>query len=389
MNTSTKKTYILPQNYLVKSTKALNHLQDIVYLLDPRYRADDISSLSAQHTSYDLSHNPYTVGYVGLNKISQNDYSNVVIQALAHIEPIRDFLLALPNHPQYDILAHKYPLMSTFGLLVRRIWSSRLFRSHVSPHEFLQLVSLVSKRNFSITHQSTPKRFLVWLLNQLHCEAAKAMGKKRTAFSKAVQGEIEITTFPLTQTESENVVQFEAREGAKKTVGLKFWILSLSLGPASALKGHNDAISLVSIELLLLKYDGITTTSVSAAELRTYKLKSPGPPFLIMHVDRGLEGGQVRGNNSVVKYPMILDMAPYMDGSKDPIRYQLVSNTKHHHVAGEKVDRKDDQQQWSISLLADEKQSQWLHIHDLEVSRTDGEFLFLDESYILVWKRCT
>jgi U4/U6.U5 tri-snRNP-associated protein 2 len=34
------------------------------------------------------------VGFIGLNNIKANDYVNVVIQALAHVKPLRDFFLA-------------------------------------------------------------------------------------------------------------------------------------------------------------------------------------------------------------------------------------------------------------------------------------------------------
>ena len=390
MNLQTHKTYILPEDYQVTSPKALKHLQDIIYLLNPTYSQQDVARLDTEPSPYDLTHKPYFVGYIGLNKISKNDYSNVIVQALAHIQPIRDFLLLLPNDSLYEVLEHKYPLVSMFGLMVRKIWSRHLFKPHVSPHEFLQLVSLMSKKSFSITHQSSPKHFMVWFLNQLHSQLTRAIGKKRTILSKTLQGEIIVTTIPVVQKQaSDSTVQFERQESMKKISILKFWHLSLSLGPASALKiqDTNDTVPQVSIELLLLKYDGTTTSQASASELRTYKLKYPGPPFLIMHIDRNLEEGNIRGNPTVVKFPMVLDMAPYIEGEIGPQKYQLVSSIKHHYVAGDTIDHKHDKQQWSISLLADSHKSEWVHIQDLDVTKVDGEFLFLDETYIQVWKR--
>jgi U4/U6.U5 tri-snRNP-associated protein 2 len=44
-------------------------------------------------TSYDLNNKKYFPGFVGLNNIKANDYVNVIIQALAHIPPIRDYFI--------------------------------------------------------------------------------------------------------------------------------------------------------------------------------------------------------------------------------------------------------------------------------------------------------
>ena len=35
----------------------------------------------------------YATGFVGLNNVKANDYVNVIIQALAHIPPLRDFFI--------------------------------------------------------------------------------------------------------------------------------------------------------------------------------------------------------------------------------------------------------------------------------------------------------
>lgn len=44
-------------------------------------------------TAYDLNNKKYIPGFVGLNNIKANDYVNVIIQALAHIPPIRDYFI--------------------------------------------------------------------------------------------------------------------------------------------------------------------------------------------------------------------------------------------------------------------------------------------------------
>jgi hypothetical protein len=40
----------------------------------------------------------FNLGFVGLNNLNQIDYVNVLVQALSHIEPLRNFFL-LNNSP--------------------------------------------------------------------------------------------------------------------------------------------------------------------------------------------------------------------------------------------------------------------------------------------------
>ena len=40
----------------------------------------------------------YLLGIVGLNNIKANDYMNVVLHALAHVGPFRDYLLSDDNY---------------------------------------------------------------------------------------------------------------------------------------------------------------------------------------------------------------------------------------------------------------------------------------------------
>ena len=41
------------------------------------------------------------------------------------------------------------------GELFRKLWNPRNFKSHVSPHEMLQAVSVLSKKRFKITRQGS------------------------------------------------------------------------------------------------------------------------------------------------------------------------------------------------------------------------------------------
>jgi U4/U6.U5 tri-snRNP-associated protein 2 len=116
-------------------------------------------------------------GYVGLNNVKANDYLNVVIHALLHIPPLRDYLL-LSNLSRNSTEAEKgsgpigkqssTELLRRFAGLAKKLWNPRLFKAQVSPHEFLQEITHVSGGKFKLTEQGDPVDFLGWLLNRLH-----------------------------------------------------------------------------------------------------------------------------------------------------------------------------------------------------------------------------
>ena len=167
----------MPDGYPVSDPS----LEDIAFVLAPTFTKASISQLSSPahilKPSYDLASKPYIPGYIGLNDIKRSDYMNVIIHALLHIPPLRDHLL-LSN------FRGKEPeLLKRFANLAKKVWNPRLFKSQVSPHEFLQEVGRASAGKFSLERQGDPVEFLGWLLNHLH----KDMGgtKKRNSSMRA------------------------------------------------------------------------------------------------------------------------------------------------------------------------------------------------------------
>ena len=98
---------------------------------------------------------------------------NVIIHSLLHVPPLRDYLL-LSN-----FRGKESELLKRFAALAKKVWNPRLFKSQVSPHEFLQEVGRASAGRFRLEKQEDPADFLSWLLNSLH----KDMGgtKKRNS----------------------------------------------------------------------------------------------------------------------------------------------------------------------------------------------------------------
>jgi len=156
------KVYVLPDGYPVTDPS----LNDIAFVLAPKFTQSSITNLSSpahlKKISYDLQHEPYLSGYIGLNNIKKNDHMNVIIHALLHVPPLRDYLLLS------DFRAKESELLKRFAMLAKKIWNPRLFKSQVSPHEFLQEVNRASGGKFRLEEQGDPVEFLGWLLNRLH-----------------------------------------------------------------------------------------------------------------------------------------------------------------------------------------------------------------------------
>jgi U4/U6.U5 tri-snRNP-associated protein 2 len=152
----------LPDGYPVSDPS----LEDISYVLSPSFTPASISTLSSPahltKPSYDLASKPYLPGYIGLNNIKRNDHMNVIIQSLLHIPPLRDYLLLSHFHGKEP------ELLKRFAGLAKKVWNPRLFKSQVSPHEFLQEVNRDSAGKFRLEQQGDPVEFLGWLLNRLH-----------------------------------------------------------------------------------------------------------------------------------------------------------------------------------------------------------------------------
>jgi U4/U6.U5 tri-snRNP-associated protein 2 len=147
-----------------------------------------LAALAEPHTAFDLSNTPYTPGYVGLNNIKANDYLNVIIHALLHVQLLRDPLL-LSNYS-----GKESELLKRFAALAKKLWNSSLFKAQVSPHEFLQEVARASAGRFKITQQGDPVEFLGWILNALHKDAGGTKRRNSSMIYSAFQGELRLDT---------------------------------------------------------------------------------------------------------------------------------------------------------------------------------------------------
>ncbi|KAL9591095.1 MAG: hypothetical protein Q9203_000094 [Teloschistes exilis] len=388
VNMQTKRVYVLPEGYEVKSKS----LEDIKCVVDPRLPKDEVMMLDkVAKTAWDLSGKEYRPGFVGMNNIKENDYFNAVIQALAHIPPLRSFFML-------EDLSSKSELVQRFSVLIRKIWNTRAFKTHVSPHELIQQVSRQSNKKFDLLHQSDPVEFLSWFLNNMHLALGGSKTKPGTSIIHRVfQGKLKVESQQITaKADAGDRLRFE--EAAEVIVEtMRYLMLTLDLPAAPLFQDELDRniIPQVPLTSILSKYDGVKAQEHLSMRKR-YRLLHPLPPFLLFHIKRFSKNKFVSERNpTIVTFPVrSLDMAPYVEPNPslhppgEPIWYDLVANVTHEAVRtrDDSVEGEAERKVWRVQMR-DRARDEWLQVQDLFVERVATETLFTKESYLMVWER--
>ncbi|KAK9449769.1 uncharacterized protein V1518DRAFT_426640 [Limtongia smithiae] len=387
INLQTLKVYILPESYEVRSAA----LDDIKYVVNPTFTKADVAALDTRaRESLDLNYKPYRPGFVGMNNIKQNDYVNVVLQSLAHVAPLRNFLMLADMDGRPDIVQR-------LSILVRKLWSARAFKGHVSPHELLQDISTLSKKRFLSTEQAEPFDFMNWFLNTLHLSLGGLRSKYRSSLVQRIfQGRLRIESQRITaRADAGDRLRFEADTQIRMTE-MPFMFLSLDLPPAPLFQDEIDRniIPQVALQTILSKYDGCSSQEL-AGDRRRFKILEL-PPFVTLHIKR-LERTQLSQsqeiNHTVVTFqPVALDMSPYVEGATQPMLYDLVANITHESVMADKeggggVGSGEETRHVYRVQVRDKSRDEWVQIQDLYVEDIRRETLFLSESYIQIWER--
>ncbi|KAN0060465.1 Ubiquitin carboxyl-terminal hydrolase 10 [Thecaphora frezii] len=449
MNLSSAEVYVLPDNYKVTSPS----LSDIQFLLNPTFTPQQVAQLDAPDArpALDLEAKPYLPGFVGLNNISENDYMNVVIQALAHIKPLRDFFIrggprlpgqshlrgnALTSGPvsvsdASGSLASSTELVRRFGALVRKIWNPRAFKGQVSPHEFLQEVANASDGRFKLTQQSDPIEFLGWLLNRLHMDLTGGKRRRESIISRCFQGEVRIESQKVivrTGIEEELLMGTEelGRDGIDKldhdgrkeggqedehgnakfnidkevqTNLSPFLLLAIDLPAPPVFQDavEKNIIPQVTIASVLAKYNGVSFQEANAM-IRRFKITKL-PPFIILHFRRFTKNRFVEERNpTIVNFPIKqLDLSEYVEGGEQGMGkyYDLVCNVTHEATAGTVRDNGVWRAQVhtrtdGVPIHPETKtqgEEKWFQIQDLIVEELNKQMIFLGETYIQIWER--
>lgn len=404
VNMQTKRVYVLPEGYEVKSKS----LEDIKFVVDPRLSREEVSRLDREvKDAWDLSGKSYRpgelgicsgymriltpVGFVGMNNIKENDYFNAVVQAMAHIPPLRNYFML-------EDLSQRSELVQRFSVLVRKIWNTRAFKTHVSPHELIQQVSRQSSKRFDLLHQSDPVDFLSWFLNKMHLALGGSKTKPGGSFiHKVFQGKLKVESQRITaKADVGDRLRFE--EAAEVNVEtMRYLMLTLDLPAAPLFQDELDKNIIPQIPLIsiLSKYDGLKAQEQLNTR-RRYRLLHPLPPFLLFHIKRFSVNKFVSERNpTIVTFPVrSLDMSPYVEPNPaihppgEPIWYDLVANVTHEAVRtrDDSVEGEAERKVWRVQLR-DRAREEWLEIQDLFVERVATETLFTKESYLMVWER--
>lgn len=390
INMSTQKVYVLPEGYEVLSKS----LDDIKYVSDPRYTRQEVAELDRKHrTSWTLAGKEYTPGFVGMNNIKENDYLNVIVQALSHVSPLRNYFL-LEDFSSFP------ELVKRTSILFRKIWNPRAFKSHVSPHELLQEISLRSNKRFTLTAQSDPVDFLSWFLNNLHLGLGGSKTKPGSSVVQRIfQGKLKVESQAITaRADALDRLRFEEAAEVKVEMA-RFLLLTLDLPPAPLFQDEQERniIPQVPLTTILAKYNGVTSQELNA-QRRRYRLVHPLPPFLVLHVKRFSRNKFVAERNpTIVTFdPKNLDLSPYVEPDPahhppgEPIWYDLVANVVHEAVRA-KEDVADsavgeERKTWKVQLR-DKATDEWVVAQDLFVDRIRSELLYLGETYLQIWER--
>ncbi|XP_019635305.1 PREDICTED: U4/U6.U5 tri-snRNP-associated protein 2-like isoform X1 [Branchiostoma belcheri] len=396
LNLHTLKFYCLPDNYEVIDSS----LDDIKYVLNPTFTTDHIEQLdgsSKLSRAYDST--MYLPGIVGLNNIKANDYCNVVLQALSHVSPLRDYFLQEENYkdikrPPGDIM---FLIVQRFGELMRKLWNPRNFKAHVSPHEMLQAVVLCSKKRFQITEQGDPIDFLSWFLNAMHASLGGNKKVMSSSVGKVFRGTMKIYSRQLITKDDTGEAKVsegsekEAEKGPETVTTSPFMYLTLDLPPPPLFQDEyeQNIIPQVPLANLLAKFNGETEKeykSYKDSTLKRFELTRL-PPYLILYVKRFTKNNfYVEKNPTIVTFPVKnIDLREYL--SKDPEIQKKHPNTTYDLIANIVHDGLPGAGKGTYRVHIYHKGSgQWYEMQDLHVADILPQMITLSESYIQIWE---
>ncbi|XP_067138279.1 ubiquitin carboxyl-terminal hydrolase 39 [Centruroides vittatus] len=392
LNLSTLRFYCLPDNYEIIDSS----LDDITYVLKPTFTLKEIAHLESNNKlsrAYDGT--TYMPGIVGLNNIKANDYCNVILQALSHVPPLRNYFLREENYskiprPPGDIMVL---LVQRFGELLRKLWNPRNFKAHVSPHEMLQAVVLCSKKKFQITEQGDPIAFMSWFLNSLHLALNGSKKDQSSIVYCAFRGAMRMYSkkiISIDKSEEEKQQLLMSDDYREKMEKSNFLYLTVDLPPPPLYKDElkEKIIPQVPLFTILAKFNG-----TSEKEYRTYKDSTMKrfeitklPPYLILYIKRFTKNTFfVEKNPTIVNFPIKnVDMTellhPSVRNTHPKCVYDLIANIVHDGEPGA------GKGTYRIHILH-RGSGKWYEMQDLHVTEILPQMITLSEAYIQIWER--
>ena len=400
INLNTEHIYCLPDDYEVHDTT----LNDIKSNLKPTFTVNSIAQLDrTNEPSYSLSGKEFIPGCVGLNNLKHNDYVNVIIQALCHVKKLRNYFLLYNNSGNSSNTSSNsssssntdYTLMFVDKLaeLFRKMWNKNNFKEHISPHELLQVMSLASKKRFTINKQSDAIVFLSWLLNILNNFFNNKKPKRlalidcndndvtnNNIIEKYFTGTLQVETFTLIKDDTDKsqhkhltIAHIDGIEYFYTKHTTTFFYLSLDLPNTPLFKDSQEKINIpqISIHELLNKFSGNKFIEDPIKDQRRkYKILTY-PKYLIL-VFKRFENNMF----FIEKNPTIVNFASErlsFGDMNNTHTYNLIANVIH--------DGKPNHGTFRVQVL-NKASSEWYEIQDLTVDKIMPQSVTVSESYI-------
>lgn len=331
--------YCLPDDYEVQDPS----LNDISAALHPTFTPQEIATIDSNtDLSRDLFGKRYLSGFVGLNNLNTSDCINAVVQALAHVIPLRDFFLSSSCSIDQHKLAGK--VTQAFADVVRKIWSRQRFKSHIDPHVLVETISSVSSKKFGSGQQAEAGELMSWMLHQLHVGTGGGKKPGSSIVHKIFQGMVTVTTrqkveMPVNGNDADeddragsdvddeeetNAAVDEAARVPKvvieeKTTDQHFLQLTLDIPEKPLFRDEDGGLVIPQEPLVsvLRKFDGVTFSDAlgrsGVAQRRCYQLREL-PKYLILVLNRFKTNQYSREKNpTIVSFPVKnLDLSQYI-----------------------------------------------------------------------------
>lgn len=391
LNLLTQKFYCLPDNYQIIDSS----LDDIIYVLNPTFRNEHIASLdSSSKLSRAYDGTTYLPGIVGLNNIKENDYCNVILQALSHVTPLRNFFLQEDNYkkikrPPGDQM---FLTVQRFGELLRKLWNPRNFKAHVSPHEMLQAVVLCSKKKFQITEQGDALEFMSWFLNALHLAMNGTKKLNSTIVNKTFRGKMRVYTrkvLPIDLKEEEKEKLLLTDEYLEHAEEIPWLYLTCDLPPPPLYPDElqENIIPQVPFASLLTKFNGVSEKEYKThkdSQLKRFQITRL-PNFLIIFIKRFTKNYFIKEKNpTIVNFPIKnIDFGDLLA----PEHRVLHRNTTYDLMANIVHDGEPERGKGTYRVHVLHKGTQkWYEMQDLHVTDILPQMIPLSESYIQIFE---
>lgn len=335
----------------------------------------------------------YHPGIVGLNNIKANDYCNVILQALTHVKPVRNFFLMEANYAKIKRPAGDSPftLVQRFGELMRKLWNPRNFKAHVSPHEMLQAVVLWSNKRFQIIEQGDPIDFLTWFLHELHRQMRGTKSPTSSVINRAFLGEMKVYTRkipPVDCDEIQKELLLATDEYQEKVETSNFLYLNCDLPPPPLFidELRENIIPQVNLYQLLSKFNGVTEKEYKTFKdnfMKRFEIVRL-PKYVILYVKRFTKNTFfVDKNPTIVNFPVKnVDFGDILTAENKKAhketRYNLIANIVHDGEPGKGTYR---------THILHKATNQWYEMQDLHVTSILPQMITLTEAYIQIYEQ--